>query len=394
MYSQLYSSTIAKIFLAVKNTPVEQMIKHEIWNEFVEEFKRHEFFVLSKNLTMYSKVRLDVVYNRTINATQKVVLKLKKLLEKTNRTIVQSLVDMKEKLGKVKDMKLREIVEHEYIFKTLVLVKNATARAKNYTLVARNMTLKWICLGKRHYKNLTILVRGHYENLTILFRGHYNNLTKLVKGHCKNLTMLVKGHYKNFTIQAKGHYKNLTFLMKNYTLIAKAYYKNATLLARNYTLQVRNLTLHYWNKTVACLQMRLNASKLFLNKTLKEGMEIYKIQIRPVVDRLVPLYLNYSEMMLKISKELPGRIFNYTIHSRPYMLLRDGFVLFRVGTKMTIRQSIAEAHRALIKAYNHSVNVTWRALNLTRHSLNITIQKLNFTKVNFGSTVFHLSKKL
>ena len=378
--------------MAINDSVIEQIMEHEIWSEFAEEVKRHELTGLGKEMANYSTARMNIAYKRILKVVEKTKLKAKELLEKTNKTIhdkieelKQKFGDMKQKLENVKQMKLREIVEHEHVFKTMAFARNVTAQArnltmmaKNYTLAARNMTLKWVADGKQYYKNLTILVKGHYKNLTVLVKGHY-----------KNLTVLVKGHYKNLTILAKGHYKNLTIIVRNYTLIAKVFYKNFTLTARNYTLQAKNLTLLYWNETVKCLQGKVNASKLFINRTMEKGLQLYRekvvpyyeSEILPVYEKLLPMYRNYSEMVMELRRNLPGRVMNYTLHSRPYLLLRDGYALFRLGAKLTIRESIIEARRALIIAYNHSVNVTLRALNLTRHTLNDTMHKYNITKV-------------
>ena len=333
---------------ATKETPIEKYLSQEMWVDFIEEAKRHELVEVGRNITNYttSNVRLAVeLASKNINLLlEKVKNHTGLLKEKVNAKLQETREKLIEKFEDVKAMKLREIVEHEYVLKTIELAKNVTLKVQNITLEARNLTRKIVVIGKLYYKNITAKV----QNYTVLIKQKFNNYTKFLQQRVQNYTRVLNETIRNYT-------KILNETVQNYTKVIKA--------------QVQNYT-NFINATVQNYTRFLNASLHNYTKSLNASIQNYTSILRAKVQ-------NYSKM-------IKAQFKNYTLILKGHYerIYESHFLpLYRNGTMLVHKYRALADHyigrckNDALRAIAVASNWTTAKLNLTRLWINQTIAK-------------------
>merc|ERR550519_1917052 len=131
----------------MKDTAVEEIITHEIWSDYLEEIKQHELVEVGKDIAEFGKAKADiaiekikvkveilkqkaeVLKQKLKNKVEEIKIKAKKIYKDTKKAVVKGFNDFKQ-------MKLKEIIEHKYVFLTIEFAKNTSIKIQNVTMQA------------------------------------------------------------------------------------------------------------------------------------------------------------------------------------------------------------------------------------------------------------------
>jgi len=371
----IYVDAKNKIKEQIKDTAVEEIIMHEIWSDYLEEIKQHEFYQISQEIGEIGKAKADVaikvlkqkaeilkqkVDELKIKLKDKVKelkvkaeemkLEAKKIYQETKATVEKGFKDFKQ-------MKLREIVEHRYVFKTIEFAKNTSLKIQNITMQAKNITLKWIAVGKVFYKNITVKVE---------------NYTKIVQ---------------KFALEFK---KNCTIVCGKAKVIAKKY----ILIAKNYTEFAKNYTIKYYNIARNWTMVKVNVSRMWVNKTAERYIEIYNMKVVPYyknkvvpfyTNKVVPMYHSYRRLAIEMSRNMTKMAYKTIVTSKAYNFTFKTYnltiELLRNASKSTPRQTVLKIRQVSLIAYNFTIKNANKAINFTKIAYKEGIKKLNATKI-------------
>ncbi|KAL9951489.1 hypothetical protein ACROYT_G044158 [Oculina patagonica] len=456
---RLSKKALKKIEIAIKDTPIEKIVYHETLLELIEEVRQYELIEAGQGVANYTSGKLRPAFELASKRLRLIVEKLRNktelMAEKIKAKVQETRETLLEKFEEVKAMKLREIVEHEYVFKTIDLAKNVTLKIRNITLEAKNLTRKYVAIGKIYYKNMTAkvenftrilkakvqnytnilkakvqnytnLLKATIQNYTNLVNATVQNYTKILNATFQNYTKIIKVTVKNYTLILKGHYEriyksHIVPLHRNYTVLVKKYRamaercisrcKNVTLrsiaIARNWTIEKVNLTRVWINKT-------LERGIKYCRDELERGMKYYREELKPLYyskvlpfynNTLVPMYHNYSKLLIALKTnvtkqvlvlkeralDLKLRAINMTKEAVQMTLNSKPYLMLRKFGKLTIRESILEGRILCIRAYNFTLNMTRLAVNMTLEKFNIT--KLHLTRA-LNTTLLALNTTL
>ena len=366
---------------ATKGTQIEQYLYSEMWVELIEEVKGHELVEVGRNFTNYttSNVRLalelaskngkllfETIKTHTVSLKEKVKAKAQDTREK-----------MIQQFEGLKVMKLREIVEHEYVFKTIELAKNVTLQVHNVTLQARNLTRKIVAIGKLYYKNITAKV----QNYTLLFKEKFNNYTKVLQQRVQNFTKILNETLRNYTKILNETVHNYTKIIRttvqNYTNFLNATVQNYTRIlnatVQNYT-RILNATVQKYTRIV---NASLHMYTKILNASLQNYTKILNASIHNCTNILRAKVQNYTKMIKEQFR-------NYTLilsghYERIYQshflpLYRNGTVLVH-KYKALAERCIGRCKNVTFKAFALARNWTMVKVNLSRVWINQTIER-------------------
>ena len=365
----LFEKALSKAQTAIKDTSIESMVHHKRVQELMEDFRNQQLIEscqgvvknISVNLGKAIELALEKVNELMENLKTKAVVMADKIKTKVQETRQTFIVRFEE----FKTMKLREIVEHNSVFKTIELARNVSLQIRNMTLEAKNITSKFVAIGKVYYTNFTAKVQNYtrilkakvqnytrflrervqnytkivqatVQNYTNVFNATFQNYTKILNATLqnysrmlnatiRNYTAILTSHLRNYTVILKGHYEriyasHLVPLHRNYTLFIKKYQalavdcigrcKNLTLrgiaIARNWTTASVNFTRMWINKT-------LEDGMKYYRKELERGMRYYREEVKPLYlnkvlpfykDTVLPVYHNYSKLLIMLQKNI------------------------------------------------------------------------------------------
>lgn len=359
----IYLKAKGKVDDMIKGTAVEEVIMHEIWSDYLEEFKQHEFVNISKEIGKFGKAKADVailklkeqvkVLKQKVEEMKiKLQTKFNEIKQKAKKIYNDTKIAVVKGLNDFKQMKLKEIIEHKYVFLTIEFAKNTSYKIQNVTMQAKNITLKYVAVGKVFYKNMTVKVR---------------NYTQLVK---------------KFAVELK---KNFTVVLGKAKIIAKKYY----VVAKNYTDQVKNVTIKYYRIARNWTLVKINVTKVWMNKTADRYIEIYKVKVLPYYknkvipfykNKVVPMYHKYKQLAIEMGKNVSKRIltsraYNFTLESYNFTVM-----LLRNASKSTPRQTVFKVRNITLTAYNFTLETANKAMNLSKLVYKEGLKKLNATK--------------
>ena len=353
---------------ATRETPVEEYLYEERWVELIEQAKQHELVEAGRNFTNYSSdyVRLAVklasknlklFIEQLKNHTSLIKEKVKAKVQETRQTLIENLEGLRAK-------KLREIVEHDYVYQTIELAKNVTLRVKDTVQGARNLTRKIMVVGQLYYKNITAKV-GNY---TLLLRMKVHDYTKFLKQRVQNYSRILNETIRNYT-------KILNETVYNYTKIIKAQVKNYTNLI-NVTVQSYTRIL---NASIQNYTKILNASMKHYTKILNASIQHYAKILNASIQNHTSILQAKVQIYTKIVK---AHFKNFTLALRGHYerIYESHFLpLYRNGTIMVYKYKAMAQH--CIGRYS---NVTLRAISVAR---NWTTAKLNLTRAWINQTL-------
>jgi len=362
----------------IKDTAVEEIINHEIWSDYLEEIKQHEFAEISKEIAVIAKAKADAALLKLKEKVEilkvkaeELKLKLKTKVEeiklKAKKIYNDTKIAVQKGFNDFKQMKLREIVEHKYVFMTIEFAKNTTVKIQNATMHVKNITLKWVSVGKVFYKNMTIKA-GNYAKLA-----------------------------EKFALELK----------KNYTIVfekAKVYAKKYYIIAKNYTDLAKNVTIKYYRIARNWTMVKVNVTKMWMNKTAEKYIEIYNVKIVPYYknkvvpyyknkvvpfykNKVVPAYHKYKNLAIEMKNNMTKQFFS----SKAYNLTLKGYnftiELLRNATKSTPRQTVLKIKNITLVAYNFTIETANKALNLSKIAYKEGLKKLNATKIQLNKYI-------
>ncbi|PFX28884.1 Apolipophorin [Stylophora pistillata] len=360
---------LAKAQTAIKGTSIESIVHHERVQELTEDLRNQELIVscrgvvknISVNLGKAVELASEKVKELMENLKTKAEVmadKIKTKMQETRQTLIVKFEDFKT-------MKLREIVEHNSVFKTIELAKNVSLQIRNMTLEAKNMTSKFVAIGKVYYRNITAKVENYtrilkakvqnytrflrervqnytkivqvtvqnytdvlnatFQNYTKILNATFQNYTRMLNATIRNYTTILTSHLKNYTVILKGHYERIyashfVSLHRNYTLLIKKYKalaldcigrcKNLTLrgiaISRNWTAASVTFTRVWINRT-------LQEGMKYYRQELERGMRYYREEVKPLYfnkvlpfykDTVLPAYHNYSKLVTILQRNI------------------------------------------------------------------------------------------
>lgn len=366
----IYDNATSQFKELIKDTPVEQIIMHEIWDDYLEEMKQHEIAQIGSELVAYGKINANLTAKKLKEKfeilkvkVEEMKVKAKELVAKAKEMVKDTKQALKKGFNDFKQMKLKEIVEHRYVFKAIELAKNTTLKVQNMTLQAKNITLKWVAIGKVFYKNMT--------------------------KKAQNYTILVK----KFALELK----------KNYTVI----FEKVKIIAKNYTIIARNMTIKAWKVASNWTMVKFNATREWVYETTAKGIGFYIWKVHPYYknkvlpyykNKVVPMYLKYQKLVVDFSKNMTMTVYNYTINCKAYNLTIKSFnftvELLRNVSKMTPRQTAIKINQAYIIAYNFTVKSSDKLMNVSIEAYKQGLKKLNVTRafgVNFVKNTINIA---
>lgn len=367
----IYIDAKNKMNEKIKDTAIEEILMHEIWSDYLEEFKQHEFAQISKEIAEIGKVNADIAIKVLKQKAEilklkaeelKIKLKTKvdEIKQKAQKIYQETKVAVQKGFTDFKQMKLREIVEHRYVFVTIEFAKNTSLKIQNITMQAKNLTLKWIAVGKVFYKNMTI------------------------KAH--NYTQLVQ----KFALELK---KNCTIVCDKAKVIAKKY----IIIAKNYTDFAKTYTIKYYKIAKNWTMVKVDVTRMWMNKTAERYIEIYKVKVIPYyknkvvpfyTNKVVPMYHKYRKMAIEMSNNMTKMAYKTIITSKAYNLTLKSYnftiEILRNASKSTPRQTVLKITHISLTAYNFTVKTANKALNLTMLAYKEGIKKLNATKIQLS----------
>ena len=353
---------------ATRETPIEEYLYEERWVELIEQAKQHELVEVGRNLTNYTSdyarlavklasKNLKLFIEQLKNQTSLIKEKVKAKVQETRQTLIENLEGLRTK-------KLREIVEHDYVYQTIELAKNVSLRVKDTVQGARNLTRKIMVVGQLYYKNITAKV-GNY---TLLLRMKVHNYTKFLKQRVQNYSRILNETIRNYT-------KILNETVYSYTKIIKAQVKNYTNLI-NVTVQSYTRIL---NASIQNYTKILNASMKhytkMLNASIKHYAKILNASIQNYTSILQAKVQNYTKIVKAHFK-------NFTLVLRGHYerIYESHFLpLYRNGTIMVYKYKAMAQH-----CIGRCSNVTLRAISMAR---NWTTAKLNLTRAWINQTL-------
>lgn len=367
----IYADAKNKINEKIKDTAVEEIIMHEIWSDYLEEIKQHEFYQISQEIAEIGKAKADVAITQLKQKAEvlkqkvdelkiKLKVKVEEIKQKAQKIYKETKATVEKGFEDLKQMKLREIVEHRYVFKTIEFAKNTSRKIQNITMQAKNMTLKWIAVGKVFYKNMTIKAQ---------------NYTKIIQ---------------KFALELK---KNCTLACEKVKIIAKKY----ILVAKNYTDIAKNYTIKYYKIARNWTMVKVNVTRMWVNKTAERYIEIYKVKVVPYyknkvvpfyTNKVVPMYHKYRQLVIEVSKNMTKMAYKTIINSKAYNFTLKTYNLtievLRNASKSTPRQTVLKIRQISLIAYNFTMKTANRAINLTKIAYKEGIKKLNATKIQLN----------
>ena len=353
---------------ASRETPIEEYLYEERWVELIEQAKQRELVEVGRNLTNYTSDYMRLAVKLALKNlklfTEQVKNQTKLIKEKITAKVQVTRQTLIENLEGLRATKLREIVEHEYIYKTIELAENVTMRVKDTVEGARNLTRKIMEVGQLYYQNITAKV-GNY---TLLLRMKVHNYTKFLKQRVQSFSRILNATIRNYT-------KILNETVYNYTKMIKAHVKNYTNLinatVQNYT-RILNASIQNYTK--------------FLNASIKHYTKILNASIKHYAKILNASIQNYNSI-------LQARVQNYRkivkVHFKNFTLALRGHYeriyeshflpLYRNGTIMIYKYKAMAQH-----CIGRCSNVTFGAIFMAR---NWTISQLNLTRAWINQTL-------
>ena len=329
-----------------RETPVEKYLYQETWLGLIEEVKGHQLVEYSKILANYTQGDMQQAAQLVSNNVRSLVLSTKhrfgSLKESLRARIQETRETLLERLGDVKDMKLREISEHNYVLKAIELVINVTTKMQDITLHARNLTREIVAFGKFYFKNINEEVR----NYTLLLRTKFNDAAMLLRQTIQNYVINLKRELHSYS-------ELLNEAVKNYATILKT--------------EVQSYT-NFFNATVQNYTRILNASlqnyTIIANASIQEYRKIFSAKVHKYTKMMKAQFENFTLIL----KGHYGIIYN--THVLP--LYRNGSIL--------IHKYKAFAGQCVGKCRN----VTLRAVELAR---SWAMDRVHETQVWINQTV-------
>ncbi|KAK3755617.1 hypothetical protein QZH41_017617, partial [Actinostola sp. cb2023] len=355
IYMKTKNRVIEMIKDTFKDTAVEEILLHEIWSDYLEEIKQHEFATMSKEIAQIGKEKADAVIKKLMEKinilkikAEELKLKLKTKVEEIKQKTKKMYKDTKAAVVKgfndFKQMKLKEFVEHRYIFKTIEFAKNTSLKIQNMKLQAKDITLKWIAVGKVFYKNMTIKAR-HYKQV----------VEKYVIALKKNCTIVCE---------------KVKVIAKKYILIAKKYIIIAKNYTKNYTTVAKTMTIKAW-------------------RIAPKVIPYYKNKVLPFYNnKVLPMYYKYTKLAIETSKNMTKLAYKRTINSAAYKFTLKSYDLtldlLRNASKMTPRQTVLKIRQMSLVAYDFTLKTAHKAVNVSKIAYKEGVKKLYITKIQLS----------
>ena len=381
---------------ATRETPIEKYSYQETWVQLIEEMKGHRFVQLSRDFTNYTRDDLRRIARFVSdNVTRLVTIakhQIESLKEGLRTKMQKTKVTLIERFEAVKEMKLHEIIEHNYVFNTIQLARNVTSKIQDITSQAAREIL---VVGELYYTNLTDQVQQY----TLLLRAEFNNHTMMLKKMVQDNTIILKGALRLYA-------RLLNEMVHNYTQILKAELQSYTNFVNT---QIYAGFLYYedYSKVVKVNTNLMKASIQSYKKILSAKVHNYTKMIKAQVDKyslilkghyeriydthFLPLYENGTILVQKykaLAEHCIGKCRNVTFGAIEYV---RHWAVARVNeTQVWLNQTIDSGMKvynselkplyygSLLPFYNNTLAVVYRIRNFGQQFIklreNVTMQ--------------------
>ena len=403
---------------ATRETPIEKYSHEETWVQLIEEVKGLKLVQLGLEVTNYTRDDLRRFASFVSdNVTRSVTIakyRIESLKEGLRAKIQETKVTLMERFEAVKEMKLHEIIEHNYVLNTIQLARNVTSKIQDITSQAANITREILVGGEQYYTNLT----NQVQQYTLLLRVKFNNHKMMLKKMVQDNTIILMGALRLYA-------RLLNEMVHNYTQILKAELQSYTDFVN---LQINAGSLYYedYSKVIKANTNLIRASILSYKKILFAKVHNYTRMIRALAENytlilkghyeriydthLLPLYENGTIMVQKykaLAEHCIGKCRNVTFGAIDYA--RNWAVARVNDTQVWINQTVDSGMKvydselkplyygSLLPFYNNTLavvyqicnfgqqfiklreNVTMQALELRRRAINLTCQVVAMT---------------